>query len=146
MQADKDQESLQKAAVAGGGFVLSNAAKQAADIVAPGTGIVVGAATSLLPDRAKTGAAVGAMLGASAAGHIMSVGTAGAMAFGLVYSCLGFWAVRLSSVWGHFFWATETPWIKNDSNRLRRPRIGGHRREIVLRRLGRGVNGFVLVG
>jgi len=29
---------------------------------------------------------------------------------------------------------------------LRRPTIGGHRREIGLRRLGRGVNGFVLVG
>jgi len=29
---------------------------------------------------------------------------------------------------------------------LRRPRIGGHRREIGLRRLCRGVNGFVLVG
>ena len=28
---------------------------------------------------------------------------------------------------------------------LRRPRIGGHRREIGLRRLCRGVNGFVLV-
>ena len=29
---------------------------------------------------------------------------------------------------------------------LRRPRIGGYRREIILRRLCRGVNGFVLVG
>jgi hypothetical protein len=57
---------------------------------------------------------------------------------------------RVKILDGNYLQATQrriaelrTMW---DAPLLRRPRIGGHRREIVLRRMGRGVNGFVLVG
>jgi hypothetical protein len=67
-----------------GGVAFNRGVKTAVTAVTgnPALGEAAGVASAFAPDRAKSGAAAGALLGASAAGHAMTIGTAGAMAFG----------------------------------------------------------------
>jgi len=79
-----EDENVEKVVNTAGGVVFGHGVRKGVTAMTgnPLLGQVAGAVTTLAPDRAKAGATLGAVLGASAAGHAMTVGTAGALAFG----------------------------------------------------------------
>lgn len=80
---NKDQDGTDKLLKTSGGVALGFGVKELADGVLPGSGTAASIAAAFAPDRAKKGAAVGALVGAGAASHVISAGTAGAIAFGM---------------------------------------------------------------
>ncbi len=79
-----ENDNVEKVVSTAGGLAFGEGVRKGVTAMTgnPLLGQVAGAATVLAPDRAKAGATLGAMLGASAAGHAMTAGTAGALAFG----------------------------------------------------------------
>ena len=76
----KDVETITREV---GGKILGEACSRAADAAIPGSGPVLRAASEYVPDRVKTGAAAGALIGGAAAGKVMAVGSAYAIGLGV---------------------------------------------------------------
>lgn len=76
MSDQKSDEFLAKSYKAAGNVALGSACSQVANILVPGSGYVAAVASTFLPQRAKDGAAVGAMMGAGVVGKAVIAGLA----------------------------------------------------------------------